>query len=82
MKKSILLASLISAAAFVSANDLVVASSDMTFQTIDADINGEISLAEASAASEALVEAFAELDTDQSGTLTEEEFSQFTMAAE
>lgn len=80
MKKNILLAAMISVAAFVSANDLVVASSAVTFQTIDADVNGEISLSEASA-NEALIEAFAELDVDQSGTLTEDEFAQFTLAA-
>ncbi|TCS41150.1 hypothetical protein [Reinekea marinisedimentorum] len=81
MKKNILLAAMVSVAAFVSANDLVVAADEVTFQAIDLDVNGEISLAEASA-NEALIEAFAELDADQSGTLTEEEFSLFTLASE
>lgn len=81
MKNNILLAAMVSVAAFVSAEDLAAAVTDVTFEAIDTDISGEISLAEASA-NEALIEAFAELDADQSGTLSVEEFSLFTMAAE
>ena len=74
MNKSILLA----AAVTLTASGFVAAADAVDFQTLDADVNGLISLDEA-ANSAALTDAFAELDVDQDGSLTEEEFSAFVM---
>ncbi len=54
----------------------VAQASELTFDTVDADDNGYISVAEADSY-EALKEQFKKLDADEDGRLSEEEFKGF-----
>jgi len=73
MKKSLVLAAILSVSAVSFASDAEV-SAEMNFKNIDANIDGVISIAEA-AYSEALVASFAALDMDKDDLISELEFA-------
>lgn len=55
----------------------IAQASELTFETVDADDNGYISVAEADSY-EALKEQFVKLDADEDGQLSPEEFEGYT----
>jgi Ca2+-binding EF-hand superfamily protein len=87
MKYSLILASLFAVSTFVSADEAVVPESivpaavEVSFEALDADQDGVVTLEEVKD-NEALVDAFAELDLDQTGDLTASELSKFVMTTE
>jgi Ca2+-binding EF-hand superfamily protein len=82
MKKSILLSSIVLFAAAGSfageqISEQQVAEADVTFQTLDQNADGYISVEEA-ASEEVLVSQFKSLDSDEDGMISEAEFGSLT----
>ena len=83
MNKTLTLAFAVAFSSVVSANDTApvdvnkVTAMETNFKSIDANLDGVISLAEVSD-KEVLQLAFDDLDLDKNGELTEDEYNKFT----
>lgn len=87
MKNTLILTSLFAFSTLVSADEVVMpetivpAAVEVSFETLDVDNNGVVTLEEAKD-NEALVDAFSELDLDKTGDLTAIELSKFVMTTQ